>query len=323
MNAKPVNVQARRINRFLNFRDRKLYKPFLGNVFTQRFAMIKILSPAKINLFLHVTGKRPDGYHTLSTLMCRIGLYDTVSLFFGGKEIRAICSHSKVPQNEGNLAHGAAYTFFQAMGIKAGVKIVIHKQIPVAAGLGGGSSNAAAVLSGLNRQYKFPFSQDELMALGLRLGADVPFFLFEKPAIATGIGEQLKRYERLKPFKVLLVCPGISISTADIYKNLTLGLTNCKNKNKFKNFEKHDFDVKKHLCNDLEAVTASKYPEIFRIKKELVELGARGALMSGSGSTVFGLFSEARQARTAFDSLHQENRWQLYLVDMLFNGHVE
>jgi 4-diphosphocytidyl-2-C-methyl-D-erythritol kinase len=281
------------------------------------FAIMKILSPAKINLFLHVIGKRSDGYHELVTLMCPIGLFDTVSLDFDTKETSVTCSHPGVPQNKKNLAYKAAVSFFNALEKQEHVKINIDKHIPVAAGLGGGSSNAATVLLALNRHFGSPFAQKDLMAMSLSLGADVPFFIYRKPAIATGIGEKLKSYERPLPFRILLVYPGFEVSTAEIYKNLNLGLTKCKNKNNYNGFMKQKFDVANHLCNDLEAVTASMYPDVQVVKEALLRSGANGALMSGSGPTVFGLFCDSDKAREAYDSLSQNKQWQVYLADLI------
>ena len=185
---------------------------------------MEILSPAKINLFLQILGKRSDGYHDLITLMCCIGLYDTVSLTFGVKDITVSCNHPVVPVDDTNVAFGAAHLFLKTLKKNEGVGIFIKKQIPVAAGLGGGSSNAAAVFLGLNRYYGYPFSTEELMSMGLSIGADVPFFIFQRPAIASGIGEKLEAYQNLKNLKILLVFPGFSVSTADVYKKLNLGL---------------------------------------------------------------------------------------------------
>ena len=185
---------------------------------------MRILSPAKINLFLLITEKRSDGYHNLASLMCCIKLYDTVLLTFGSKSTTVSCVHPDVPEDETNLAFKAVDIFQKALGSYNGVKIIIEKKIPVAAGLGGGSSNAAAVLLGLNRHYGYPFPKDDLMKMGLSIGADVPFFIFQKPAVATGIGEHLESYEGLKPLKVLLVYPGFSVSTAQVYKKFNLGL---------------------------------------------------------------------------------------------------
>jgi 4-diphosphocytidyl-2-C-methyl-D-erythritol kinase len=171
---------------------------------------LEILSPAKINLFLLVTGKRADGYHDLVSLMCCISLCDEITLQFGMKSNTVTCSHPHVPQNETNLAYRAALLFLNrldANGGSDGVSITINKYIPVAAGLGGGSSNAASVLLGLNHFYGRPFSINQLISMGVLLGADVPFFLFQKPAIATGIGEKLEAFGGLHPYKILLISP--------------------------------------------------------------------------------------------------------------------
>ena len=278
---------------------------------------MKILSPAKINLFLQILGKRPDGYHDLITLMCCIGLYDTVSLTFNVKDITVSCDHPDVPEDETNLAYGAARLFFKKVKKNDGVTIFIKKKIPVAAGLGGGSSNAAAVFLGLNRYYGYPIPTDELISIGLSLGADVPFFIFQKPAIASGIGEKLEAYQNLKNLKILLVFPGFSISTADVYKKLNLGLTKCEKKLKSFLLNKQRFDPRYHLCNDLEAVTASEYPVIKTVKEALLNQGALGALMTGSGSTIFGLFSDSNAASKASHALFRIHKWKMHLADMI------
>jgi 4-diphosphocytidyl-2-C-methyl-D-erythritol kinase len=278
---------------------------------------MKILSPAKVNLFLKILGKRIDGYHELMTLMCCIGLFDTVSLNVGNTHIAVSCDHPLVPEDESNLAYVAANLFLRTLQKNEGVNIFIQKRIPVAAGLGGGSSNAAAVLLGLNRYYGDPFSQEDLMSMGLSIGADVPFFLFQRPAIATGIGEKLEAYPGLENFSILLVSPGFSISTAEVYKKLNLGLTKCKKKLKSFLLNNQRFDPRCHLCNDLEAVTASKYPVINTVKKALLSHGALGALMSGSGPTIFGLFSDPDGASQANHALFRVYGWRMYLADMI------
>ena len=278
---------------------------------------MKILSPAKINLFLHITDKRPDGYHNLFSLMCRVSLFDTISLKPGAEEISIICSHPKIPLDETNLAFRAARLFLNALGTNESVEISIDKQIPVAAGLGGGSSNAAAVFLGLNRYYGDPFSLDQLMSMGSRIGADIPFFIFSEPAIVSGIGEKLEAYKNLKKYKVLLIFPGFGVSTAMVYKNLNLGLTKCKKKLRSILLNKGGFDAERHLCNDLETVTASNCPDILAAKKALLSCGASGALMSGSGPTVFGLFSDSDTARSTFHALSQNKKWQLFLCEII------
>ena len=283
---------------------------------------MRILSPAKINLFLQIKGKRPDGYHDLVSLMCCVGLYDTVSLSFGVKETSVSCRHPDVPEDETNLAAAAASLFLNTLNINDGIKISIEKQIPVGAGLGGGSSNAAAVFWGLNRYYGYPFSPDKLISMGRSIGADVPFFIFRKPAIVSGIGDKLNAYQGLESFKILLVFPGFGISTAKVYKNLNLGLTNCKKKLRSFLLNKQSFDPGCHLCNDLEPTAASMYPGIFTAKEALLKHGALGALMSGSGSTVFGLFSDSDTAFKANCALAANDEWQLYLVDMITKENV-
>ena len=278
---------------------------------------LKILSPAKINLFLHITAKRPDGYHDLITLMCCVGLFDTITLTLGVPEISVDCDHPQVPADESNLACRAAHLFFSRLERDEGLKITINKQIPVAAGLGGGSSNAAAVLAALNRYYGRPLSRNELMALGRSIGADVPFFIGRKPALATGIGDRLEFYDGLRPHKVLIVNPGFGVSTETVYKNFNLGLTKCKKKLNLFSFKNKDFDIARHLCNDLETVVEDRYPEVIEAKEALLKNGAAGGLMSGSGPTVFGLFSDSDRAWKAKEILSQNDNWRLFLTDMI------
>jgi 4-diphosphocytidyl-2-C-methyl-D-erythritol kinase len=278
---------------------------------------MKILSPAKINLFLQVIKKRPDGYHDLFSLMCCVSLFDTIHLHFGAPKIEIESSHPHIPLNETNLAHKAAALFFRTLGLTDGVKISIEKSIPVAAGLGGGSSNAAGVLSGLNRHYDFPLSRDQLISLGLALGADVPFMLFQKPAIASGIGEKLEAFTAPLPQNVILVHPGFRVSTAEVFQNLNLRLTKCKKKIKETLFSRINHNIAHNLCNDLEAVTVSKYPEIESIKKQLIKQGAQGALMSGSGPTVFGLFSDEDKAGQALRAISGNPRWNVFSAEII------
>jgi 4-diphosphocytidyl-2-C-methyl-D-erythritol kinase len=278
---------------------------------------MKILSPAKINLFLQVTGKRPDGYHELFSLMCCVDLCDTIYLRFGPQNIRIESSHPQIPLDETNLAHRAAALFFKALNVNDGVEIYIDKSIPVAAGLGGGSSNAASVLKGLNQYYRYPFPRKQLMSMGLGLGADVPFFLFGKPALASGIGEKLVAHPGPLPFHIVVVYPGFKVSTGEVFQKLNLGLTKCKKKIKRPFCTRIDFDPRLHLRNDLETVTASEYPVITSIKEQLLTWGALGALMSGSGPTVFGLFSDSRTAERAKQAIGENTRWDAFVCKIL------
>ncbi|MFH0994873.1 MAG: 4-(cytidine 5'-diphospho)-2-C-methyl-D-erythritol kinase [Pseudomonadota bacterium] len=277
---------------------------------------MKINSPAKINLFLHIIGKRSHGYHDIHSLMCGVSLYDTLTLDFQASKIAVACKHSAVPEDETNIAYRAAECFFDALRHPGGVSIHIEKHIPVAAGLGGGSSNAAGILSGLNTHYGHPFSKRDLVSLALTLGADVPFFIHQKPALATGVGENLEFFKGILPYPIVLIRPDIQVSTADVYKNLNLGLTNCEQKLKSFPLNK-GFNPLRHLCNDLETVTISWYPEISDIKKALLDQGALGSLMSGSGPTVFGIFSDSDRAKKAYKTLSTNQRWSCFVTQLL------
>ncbi len=286
---------------------------------------MEILCPAKVNLCLHVTGRRPDGYHTLHSLMCCIDIWDRVIIKVTGGGIRVTCTHPEVPDDKTNLTYRAAERFldqlFSQHGYTCdGVNIHIDKQIPISAGLGGGSSDAAAVFCGLNRHFGNPFNQKELMELALAVGADVPFFIFGKAAIVTGIGEQLALYSNLKPYYVVLIYPGIRISTAEVYKKLDLGLTNYEKEPKKLLLEHKVYDAALHLCNDLESVVFKSFPEIVGIKKALQENGAVGALVSGSGSSVFGIYEDLRTAQGAKRALDNNTAWKVFSTRLVIDG---
>jgi len=258
-------------------------------------------APAKINLYLAIKGKRADGFHDLETRMVKITLADRLRLTKRDSGITIECPVSDLPTGEGNLVYRAAQSFFAALGTGGGVHIVLEKKVPVAAGLGGGSSDAAAVLRGLNMLYGSPFSVMALVDLARPLGADVPFFVDEcSAAWATGIGDDIQA-EAVDPAGwIVLVNPGFPVSTKWVYENFTL--TRAGNPYILgRDFvHGHNECVKLGnlpLYNDLEAVTIGKYPELGRIKDELLADGAHGALMSGSGPTVFGLFENKAQAQ--------------------------
>jgi 4-diphosphocytidyl-2-C-methyl-D-erythritol kinase len=286
---------------------------------------LAIQAPAKINLFLRVVGKRPDGYHDLHSLMCPVGVFDTLTLSLNQSSITVTCTHPQVPEDATNLAALAAKAFFEAAfgdhsSSPLGVHIDIQKQIPVGAGLGGGSSDAAAVLKALNNHFGAPLTNAALKALGARIGADIPFFLCGGPAVARGIGDQLEDFPSLSPWTVLLVYPNAAVSTAWVYKNLNLRLTKDEKKLSNFHFDGRFFNVDKHLVNDLEPVTTRVLPVIKEVKRLLLSHGAAGALMSGSGSTVFGLFADSEKAFSALQTLScgsQSRNWTLMVADLL------
>lgn len=276
-----------------------------------------ILSPAKINLFLQVTGRRPDGYHNLFSLMCRVSLCDEIRLSPSAGPITLWCSDPSLPGDETNLAFRAATSLLAAVGRSEGCDIRLVKRIPTAAGLGGGSSNAASVLLGLNHLLGEPLPRQELMRIGSRLGADVPFFIFQSPALASGIGDELEAFPGLPPWHVLIVCPPFHVSTRMVYQNLKLQLTNQQKQPTRAHLNKKVFNPSFRLHNDLETVTLALYPELVRIKDLLKFQGAIGALMSGSGPSIFGLFTEADALRRAKAALEREKEFRVFSADLL------
>jgi len=274
------------------------------------------LAPAKLNLRLKITGRRPDGYHNLVSIMAPVSLFDRIELQITSRNLITIsCEGFSAPADKENLACRAAQAFFAKTGIDHGLSIKLTKNIPVAAGLGGGSSDAACVLKALNQIWSCPLSAKELAELALGLGADVPFFLIEKPCIVRGIGEILEPIEKWPKLWYIIVTPPIRVSTAWVYGNLNwsplegtgeLELTKDEYQFIIVNLKKKVFVIARVLDNDLERVTASHFPAIEDIKKTLMDSGSDGVLMSGSGPSVFGVFGSkdrARQAKTDLTSL--------------------
>jgi 4-diphosphocytidyl-2-C-methyl-D-erythritol kinase len=275
--------------------------------------VLALRAPAKINLYLRITGRRPDGYHTLDTLMQKVDLQDEVVLRATSGGVSLHCPGADLPEDGGNLVFRAAELFLATFGSRCdrpspGVAITLTKNIPVAAGLGGGSSDAAATLAGLDALFACHCTTAELAELGLRLGADVPFFLFGRNAFVEGIGEVLQPTPSLSGQDVLLVNPGFPVSTRWAYQ--TFALTKKEEESNLARFKKGSEgagglwpDLPRGLHNDLEAVTLGRYPEIGQLKHELLARGATAALMSGSGPTVFGLFADRRVAERCLADL--------------------
>ena len=252
-----------------------------------------IKAPAKLNLYLKVLGKRPDGYHEILSIMVPINIYDEIQIQkYNRSGIKLECNDPSLPINEKNLAFKAAKIYLSKAGVKDGIYIKLLKNIPIAAGLGGGSSDAAAVLKGLNIIYK-KLSKNELIELAIELGADVPFFFQERPCIAKGIGEIL---EPLPPRKLyfVIVTPPIHVSTAWVYNQFKLDLTKSEQSSIKDLWEKGE--IENLLKNDLEKVTIKHFSVIKKIKELLIKIGAKGVLMSGSGPSVFGIFDSEKEA---------------------------
>jgi len=268
-------------------------------------------APAKINLCLHVLGRLENGYHELAMAMQRVDLYDDIQLRVGSEAgIRVICAGVDLVSGEENIAARAARLLLQLVGMDIGVEIDITKHIPIAAGLGGGSSDAATVLLGLSEMLEVELTYDQLADIGSRLGADVPFFLFQRPAWATGIGTQLEPLPILPEVSYLLVNPRIAVSTAEVYRSLRLtkggGLANLP---RFSVVTREDLGAALH--NDLEVVSLQRFPVIAEVKQELLDRGAIGALMSGSGATVFGVFPDFRTANSVGNLIAEKKDWMV------------
>jgi len=271
---------------------------------------LTLRSPAKINLCLSVLGKRPDGYHDVEMLMQMVGLYDEVTVALAPAGISITCDAGSVPSGEGNTAWKAAAEILRISGKNPGLTISIKKNIPVAAGLGGGRGNAAAVLAAANKLLGAGLNADRLSEIGARIGMDVPFFLSGPTALARGRGEIVTSLPPLPPFWVLLANPGFETSTAWVYKNLTLGLTKKVDCNKIARLTTAR-NIAAELHNDLETVTKAAHPVIGEIEEALIAQGALGVRMSGSGPTVFGVFETEAACRAAAESLSRKG-WRLY-----------
>lgn len=254
--------------------------------------------PAKINLWLEIVRKREDGYHELSSLMLPVSVFDRIIIETGSAEgpVSLECNAPGIPSDSRNLAWRAAESFRSASGKSRAVHIRLIKEIPSGAGLGGGSADAAGVLLELNSIFGNPLKPQVLEELALGLGADVPFFLHQKPALATGIGEKLEFCPNIPEYPLVLIKPPVNVPTAWVYANLKLTRGNAYIK--LNRFNADPWLLSGVIENDLETVTEQRYPVIAELKRWLFEQGALGACMSGSGPTVFGVFKSGDEARS-------------------------
>lgn len=260
---------------------------------------LTIKNYAKINLVLDVLGKRDDGYHEVSMVMQSINLYDVVKLTIKDKGINLSCNNPDVPLDESNLAYKAVLLYREKTGFPSGLEIHIDKEIPVAAGLAGGSGNGAAVLLGLNSLNSNPITLKELMDLGAALGSDVPFCIYGQTALATGRGEKLEALPNCPELWMVLVKPQFGVSTAKVYGELTRVQINARpnNKQMLDALATHDkAKILASCSNVLEYATFALRPEVEVIKKEVASLGAAYAMMSGSGPTVIGFCRNEQEA---------------------------
>jgi len=280
---------------------------------------ISLNAYAKINLSIDIIGKRPDGYHDVKMIMQTIALHDKVTLEVRDGGIEIECDKSWIPTGADNIAYKAASLLMKEYNIQKGVCIKIAKNIPVAAGLAGGSTDAAAVLKGMNKLFSLNLGENELMAVGKQVGADVPFCIKGGTMLAEGIGEVLTELDSFSKVDIVLVKPEIGVSTAWVYKNLDLGKISIRpdipllikaisNKDRI--------CVAQNMKNVLESVTIEKHEVIKEIKQELMRLGALGSMMSGSGPSVFGIFEDRAKAEYAYEKL-KNNKWDCFLTETL------
>ena len=285
---------------------------------------ISLKALAKINLGLDVVRRREDGYHEVRMIMQTIHLYDRLDIKRTKESgIQIQTNLSFLPVNENNLIYKAAKLLMDEFSITDGVSVKLDKRIPVAAGMAGGSTDAAAMLFGMNRLFSLGLTKRQLMERGVQIGADVPYCIMRGTALAEGIGEELSPLAPMVKCPVLIAKPSISVSTKFVYQNLKLDDTTIHpdidlliDDIRAKNL----YDIAAHMGNVLETVTIPNYPVIYEIKKHMLSHGAVGAMMSGSGPTVFGLFDDEDTAKKAYKAMRSSHlARQVYLTSVYNN----
>lgn len=266
---------------------------------------IKLKSPGKINVRLDVLNKREDGLHDLCMINTAVNVYDDIECELIERGIEVLCDNdNNVPSGEDNIVYRVTKEILAYSNKNVGVRIRIKKNIPSSAGMGGGSSNAATVLMGLNDLLKINLAKDKLIRIGMRFGADVPFFIFEAPAIARGIGEEMTRIKKMPRLPLVLVAPNIKVPTRWAFERYQMPPgTNGHGTNEIPVEFATKKSLIKYLNNDLECVTMGKYPVVKEVKVLMVKYGAMAAQMTGSGPTVFGIFSDRDAAEGASKKL--------------------
>ncbi len=284
---------------------------------------IVINAPAKVNLFLKVLGKRPDGYHNIETLFEKIALFDKIRLTKAASGI-TVSSDARLPNGRDNLAYRAAELLADRQKKPLGIKIEIEKSIPIGAGLGGGSSDAAAVLVGVNRLYNIGLSRGELERLGRELGADVPLFVSDSVwALGTERGDRLKGIETGMRLWHILIVPPFPILSGDAYERLDKyrGLASILMDDVLRAVEGNDIGfLGKNLYNDLEGIALEKLALLKELKKMLIEYGARGAAITGSGPALYGIVErkeEVMRLKKRIEMIEEVKEWQIYIAPTL------
>ncbi len=286
---------------------------------TENINSISVQAPAKVNILLRVVGRREDGYHDLQMVMVPLTLCDEIVMTKRKEGFEFSLDGQSDPgmQGDKNLAVRAARLIANESEYSGGVSIALKKNTPVAAGLGGGSSDAAAVLKGLNKLWDLGLSPARLAAIGSRLGADVPFFCYDAPAFVARIGDKVFPYSSFPNVSFLLINPGFAVSTPWVYREFDLKLTQKTSNARVRPLFQVFSDVLGSLHNDLESVTIKAFPEIEEIKGMLIKNGALGSLMSGSGPTVFGVFESSAVRDTAHEKIAGlRSNWRIFAADV-------
>ena len=274
---------------------------------------LKLLSPAKVNLFLRILGKRPDGYHELQSLVQPVSLFDEISLSVEpGEGISLSPSGREMPSGRDNLAVAACNLYLEAAEVREKVSIGIKKNIPLGAGLGGGSSNAAAVLVGLNKVLR-KFTDGELLRMAASLGADVPFFIRSTSSFVEGVGERVEVLSDFPLFHYVILFPGKNLSTREVYgrwKSPEHSPEKVKSASLVKQFRRGDFPVE----NGLSEAVFGIFPDILSLREIFRSLGARSVLVSGSGSSVFSVFRKQGEAEEIYEYLRTSSEFDVFLA---------
>ena len=284
---------------------------------------ISLKARAKINLGLDVLRKREDGYHEVKMVMQTINIYDKIYMKIIEKpEIKIVTNLSFLPTNESNLVYKSIQMLRDEFNIEKGVFANVYKYIPVAAGMAGGSTDAAAAMIGMNKLFKLGLSREELMERAVKIGADVPYCIMGGTALAEGIGEKLSQLKPLKRCSILVAKPDISVSTKFVYTNLKLdeNTVHPDMDGVLEAIDSSDVEtMAKKMSNLLESVTAVKYPQIEEIKKSMIELGAINSIMSGSGPTVFGIFGNRKEEKKAYKTIKEKGIAKRLFLTESFN----
>ncbi|TNF45310.1 4-(cytidine 5'-diphospho)-2-C-methyl-D-erythritol kinase [bacterium] len=287
--------------------------------------MITVLAPAKVNLTLRIHGKRADGYHDIESLVQKVDLYDRITLeATSDSEISLKCDDPDLPEDSSNLAVRAAEFLKKSVGLKKlGTRIKLEKNIPHGAGLGGGSSDAAAVLMGLDKIWNLSLSRDQLLEIAEGLGSDVPLFLYPSPSLIRGRGEIVEPSSTMINAVYVIVYPDIPVSTQWAYSNFRLTKTSGKytisELSKGEGGELNPESWKEFLVNDLEMCVLKHHPRVKYCKEALTQQGAKASLMSGSGSAVFGLFTDRNSAQSAAQEMEKKEGFRAIVALPIFS----